>query len=196
MEFGNIGGVALILAGLVWLAVFVPSWARRSELRALEQNAKTYARAARGALTREDKLSRTRTIFALASIAGFAGLGLAVFSASSPWLIGSLALVATTAMLTAAAANRALNGLVTKNFQERAAKREQVSRKLEQTAAASGWTPNPLPQPLNTPKRGELIAPDAEVIPISRPTAQTAEPITQSLNSSEIVEILKRRRAI
>jgi hypothetical protein len=196
MEFGNIGGIALILAGLVWLAVFVPSWARRSELRALEQNAKSYARAERGQPTREDKLSKTRSIFALAALAGFVAVGLAIFAGGSAWLIPAFGVPAALATLISLAANRALNSLVAKNFEARARKREQVSRKLEQTSPASGWTPNPLPQPLNTPKRGELIAPDAEVIPISRSSSKAADPITQSLDSGEIIEILKRRRAI
>jgi hypothetical protein len=40
-----------------------------------------------------------------------------------------------------------------------------------------------------------MIAPDAAILPFVQP-AQNVEPVTQSLNSADIVEILRRRRAI
>jgi hypothetical protein len=194
MEFGNIGGFALILAGLVWLAVFVPSWARRSELRAIEENSKNYARATRPAPTREAKLARTRSVFALIATASvLGGTGLVFLSQVSPWLLAAVIAIGAASLLIATAANRSLNQLVASGYEARQQKREQVSRRLEQTSVASGWTPNPLPQPLNAPKRGELIAPDAEVIPLVRASRpQDSAP----LNGNEIVEILKRRRVI
>lgn len=199
MEFGNIGGIALILASLVWLAVFVPSWARRSELRVLEHNAKNYARNARGALGTQAKLSRTRAIFSsLAALGLVAGAALAPTGLVSLWLIGFTLLLGSFSALVAVAAHRSLGKLAAINYEARQLSRERVSRKLEQTALTSGWTPNPLPKPLNAARSGELIAPSAEIIQLSRPVSDRAgvEPTTQSLNSGEIVEILKRRRAI
>jgi len=192
MEFGNIGGIALILAGLVWLAVFVPSWARRSELRALEENAKSYALSARGALSREEKLTRTRSIFAAGAALGILGGAGLILLGAAFWLSGLMMAAAVLATLVSVSANRSLNQRLATNYEARQRSREQVSRKLEQSAVASGWTPNPLPQPLNAPKRGELIAPSADVIPLRAATQDSVKP----LNSTEIAEILKRRRAI
>jgi hypothetical protein len=196
MEFGNIGGIALILAALVWLMVFVPSWARRSELKAREQNAKRYTRAAAGATTRHTKLLRTRATFALVSASAIIGSSTALYFQLIPGAVGASFIIAgAVAALVASAANRALTKLLASNYESRQLNREQVSRRLEQNHPVNeGWTPNPLPQPLNTAKRGELIAPSAEIIQFT--SVRQSEPQTQSLNSAEIVEILKRRRAI
>ncbi len=202
MEFGNIGGVALILAALVWLAIFVPGWARRSELR---QISSTMSRASRDAErsqppTRNARISRllvTKSTFgAIAVTSWLAAAALATFGLAGTWAVAALAVLGLLAILVSRAAAGQADRLLEKNYESRQLTRESVSRRLEsRTTANSGWTPNPLPAPLAAPRRGEMIAPDAEILPFVQP-AQAAEPVTQSLNSADIAEILRRRRAI
>jgi hypothetical protein len=202
MEFGNIGGVALILAALVWLAVFVPGWARRSELRQISSTMSRVSKDAERSQppTRNARISRLlatkRSFGAITVVSWLAAAALATFGLSSAWVIAAVAVLGFLAILVSRAAAGQADRLLEKNYETRQLTRESVSRRLESRVRAdSGWTPNPLPAPLAVARRGEMIAPDAEILPFVQP-AQTAEPVTQSLNSADIVEILRRRRAI
>lgn len=197
MEFGNIGGIALILAALVWLAVFVPSWARRSELRQIESRVAVK----RNPPTQLMKLERTRNLFALVAVLLLAGTVAAAILGSTGLAVIS-AIPAALATLVAIAAGKRLNRTLSLNYEARRSNRERLATELDRRGeVVSGWTPNPLPKPLNAPKRGELVS-NAEVIqlPTQQSTQQSiehsSEPQTQSLNSAEILEIMRRRRAI
>jgi hypothetical protein len=202
MEFGNIGGVALILAALVWLAVFVPGWARRSELKQISSTMSRVSRDAEHSQppTRNARISRllaTKRSFAALAVASWLGAAtLATFGLAGAWVIGALAVLGLLTILVSRAAAGQADRLLEKNYESRQLTRESVSKRLEsRTLANSGWTPNPLPAPLAVARRGEMIAPDAEILPFVQPE-QTPEPVTQSLNSADITEILRRRRAI
>jgi len=202
MEFGNIGGVALILAALVWLAVFVPGWARRSELKQISSTMSRVSRDAERSQppTRNARISRllaTKRSFGALTVASWlAAATLATLGLAGAWVVAALAVLGLLAILVSRAAAGQADRLLEKNYESRQLTRESVSRRLEsRTAANAGWTPNPLPAPLAVARRGEMIAPDAEILPFVQP-AQTVEPVTQSLNSADIVEILRRRRAI
>jgi len=202
MEFGNIGGVALILAALVWLAVFVPGWAKRSELKQISSTMSRVTKDAERSKppTRNARISRLlatkRSFGAIAVTAWLASATLASLGLVGAWAIVSLGLLGLLAILVSRAAAAQADLLLEKNYESRQVTRESVSKRLDSRVRAdSGWTPNPLPAPLAAPRRGEMIAPDAEILPFVQP-AQTVEPVTQSLNSADIAEILRRRRAI
>jgi len=202
MEFGNIGGVALILAALVWLAVFVPGWARRSELKQISSTMSRVSKDAERSQppTRNARISRLlatkRSFGAITVTSWLAAVALATFGLAGAWAIVALAVIGLLAILVSRAAAGQADRLLEKNYETRQLTRESVSKRLEsRTLANSGWTPNPLPAPLAVARRGEMIAPDAEILPFVQP-AQTVEPATQSLNSADIAEILRRRRAI
>jgi uncharacterized membrane protein len=202
MEFGNIGGVALILAALVWLAVFVPGWARRSELKQISSTMSRVSKDAERSQppTRNARISRllaTKRSFGAITVASWlAAVALATFGLAGAWAIVALTVLGLLAILVSRAAAGQADRLLEKNYETRQLTRESVSKRLEsRTLANSGWTPNPLPAPLAVARRGEMIAPDAEILPFVQP-AETVEPVTQSLNSADIAEILRRRRAI
>jgi len=202
MEFGNIGGVALILAALVWLAVFVPGWARRSELKQISSTMSRVSKDAERSQppTRNARISRllaTKRSFGAITLASWlAAAVLATLGLAGAWAIATLVVLGLLAILVSRAAAGQADRLLEKNYETRQRTRESVSKRLENRGRVeSGWTPNPLPAPLAVARRGEMIAPDAEILPFVNP-AQTAEPVTQSLNSADIAEILRRRRAI
>jgi hypothetical protein len=202
MEFGNIGGVALILAALVWLAVFVPGWAKRSELKQISSTMSKVSKDAERSQppTRNARISRLlatkRGFGAITAVSWLAAATLTILGLAGAWAIASLVSLGLLTILISRAAASQADQLLEKNYETRQLTRESVSKRLDGVnRVESGWTPNPLPAPLAAARRGEMIAPDAEILPFVQP-AEAAEPATQSLNSADIAEILRRRRAI
>jgi hypothetical protein len=205
MEFGNIGGVALILAALVWLAVFVPGWARRSELKQISSTMSRVSHDQRRAQppTRNARIARllvTKRSFGAISVASWlTAATLTALGLINVWAAAALAALGLLALMVSRAAASRADRLLEKNYETRQLTRESVSKRLESRSRVdSGWTPNPLPAPLAVPRRGEMIAPDAEILPFAQPSqpSRASQPVTQSLSSADIAEILRRRRAI
>lgn len=191
----GLGGISLVVAAVVWLLIFVPGYANRSQLKASEQMVRAEVRQARRAqpLTAEQRLRRLlntqrgfSVLFGLSLLAAIA-TGLAAISDGIWWLAFALAsTVATVSLVTQRAAGNQAAKLAAQRHRERAAVRDRTQRQAKPQSRE--WTPNRLPAPLATNQIGELSAPLADVIEIQNPK--------RSLTSSEIDAILARRRAI
>ncbi len=191
----GLGGISLVVAAVVWLLIFVPGYANRSQLKASEQMVRAEVRQARRAqpLTAEQRLRRLlntqrgfSVLFGL-SLLGAIATGLAAISDGIWWLAFALATtVATVSLVTQRAAGNQAAKLAAQRHRERAAVRDRTQRQAKPQSRE--WTPNRLPAPLATNQIGELSAPLADVIEIQNPK--------RSLTSSEIDAILARRRAI
>jgi lysozyme family protein len=191
----GLGGISLVVAAVVWLLIFVPGYANRSQLKASEQMVRAEVRQARRAqpLTAEQRLRRLlntqrgfSVLFGL-SLLGAIATGLAAISDGIWWFAFALATtVATVSLVTQRAAGNQAAKLAAQRHRERAAVRDRTQRQAKPQSRE--WTPNRLPAPLATNQIGELSAPLADVIEIQNPK--------RSLTSSEIDAILARRRAI
>jgi hypothetical protein len=107
--------------------------------------------------------------------------------------LGLLAGLVTAIAISALALSRAAAGQALKIAGAIHAKRVEVRSKASKTMLSAGdrreWTPNPLPAPLASLPKPEVIeAPMADVIQITNPK--------KVLSGSEIDQILARRRAI
>ena len=196
MEFPvGLGGITLVVAALVWLFAFVPGYAQRSQISETSKFVKQQQRESDRAqpVTKDDQLRRllnTQRWFALlfaVNLLASAGFLVATLQ-SGGWLAAlvasSLAGVLSLAISrTAAKAASRLASALYKN-------RIQVRQKAQQSRPISReWTPNPIPQPLASLPKPEVIpAPIADVISIDKPR--------KALTGSEIDQILARRRAI
>ncbi|MEY4961479.1 MAG: hypothetical protein RLZZ249_176 [Actinomycetota bacterium] len=191
----GLGGISLVVAAVVWLLIFVPGYANRSQLKASEQMVRAEVRQALRAqpLTAEQRLRRLlntqrgfSVLFGLSLLTAIA-TGLAAISDGIWWFAFALAsTVATVSLVTQRAAGNQAAKLAAQRHRERAAVRDRTQRQAKPQSRE--WTPNRLPAPLATNQIGELSAPLADVIEIQNPK--------RSLTSSEIDAILARRRAI
>ena len=185
-----------MLAALVWLIVFVPGYASRSQLAARTTLVRRSQREANKniPLTPQQRLIRlTNTqrgfgiLFAL-SILTAAGSAIAALVDASFWPVAIAAgLVGLLSVLMTSAAARAASKIAKDLHANRARIRSSASRTSAQVASRD-WTPNPLPTPLTqrvVPKEEPKLA---KVIDISGPA--------RSISSKELDEILARRRAI
>jgi len=193
----SLGGITLVLAAVVWLFIFVPGYAKRSQIKETTKLVRVAQRTERKsrAVTEDDRLRRliaTQRSFSIAFI--LAGLGavasLVAATAESSWWFGFV--ITTVTSITAlfiqrAAANQAAK-LAGNIHRTRQRVRGNASKTQAQIAKDRQWSPNPVPLPLSKDRQGELVQPMAEVIEISAPK--------KSLASKEIDEILARRRAI
>lgn len=216
MNLGNsIGGLSLMLLAVVWLAVFVPQWARRAEDHAdFESSA---ARDREASLSRAVnpidaqliRLTHTRNRMGGLAVAGtFASMAL-VFFTSGTWLAALVwvaAVVTGLAGLLALAAARRITVLALQNNANRTVRLSNSSKlpPLSQRAAPlprRDWQPSVMPQPIRQRPVGEVAVRGAKVVPIvdvtARPkAAPIAEPkVAREFDSAQIDEILRRRRA-
>jgi len=193
----GLGGITLVLAAVVWLFIFVPGYAKRSQIKETTNLVRIATRAEEKSrvLTEDDRLRRlisTQRSFSIVFIlATFAALALLVAATAenSLWFGFVIAAITSIASLfiQRAAANQAarLAGNIHRTRQQ---VRANASNTQVRIAKDRLWSPNPLPLPLPQVRKGELVQPLAEVIEISAPKKSWA--------SKEIDEILARRRAI
>ena len=193
----GLGGIALVLAAVVWLFIFVPGYTKRSQINEttkLIQAARRTEEKSR-VPTDDDRLRRLLTtqrgfsiIFILTALASIASLVAA--TAQNSWWFGfaiALPLSFASLFIQRAAANQAAK-LAGNIHRARQRVRANASKSQTKIAKDRQWSPNPLPKPMAEARKGELLLPLAEVIEISAPK--------KSLASKEIDEILARRRAI
>lgn len=191
----GLGGISLVVAAVVWLLVFVPGYANRSQLKASEQMVRAEVRQARLAqpLAPDQRLRRLlntqrgfSVLFGLSFLVAIAA-ALAAVSDGIWWIAFAVAgTTAFLALLIQRAAGTQAAKLAAQRHRQRSAARDSVKRQAKPQSRE--WTPNRLPAPLTTNQIGELSAPLADVIEIQNPK--------RSLTSSEIDAILARRRAI
>ncbi len=191
----GLGGISLVVAAVVWLLIFVPGYANRSQLKASEQMVRAEAKEARLAqpLSADQRLRRllnTQRGFAVLfglSLLVVIATALAAISDGIWWFAFAVAgVIATLSLLIQRAAGNQAAKLAAQRHRQRAAVRDSAQRQAKPQSRE--WTPNRLPAPLATNQIGELSAPLADVIEIQNPK--------RSLTSSEIDAILARRRAI
>jgi len=193
----GLGGIALVLAAVVWLFIFVPGYTKRSQINEttkLIQAARRTEEKSR-VPTDDDRLRRLLStqrgfsiIFILATLASIASVVAA--TAQNSWWFGfaiALPLSVASLFIQRAAANQAAK-LAGNIHRSRQRVRANASKSQTKIAKDRQWSPNPLPKPMTEARKGELLLPLAEVIEISAPK--------KSLASKEIDEILARRRAI
>ena len=193
----GLGGIALVLAAVVWLFIFVPGYTKRSQINEttkLIQAARRTEEKSR-VPTDDDRLRRLLStqrgfsiIFILATLASIASVVAA--TAQNSWWFGfaiALPLSFASLFIQRAAANQAAK-LAGNIHRSRQRVRANASKSQTKIAKDRQWSPNPLPKPMTEARKGELLLPLAEVIEISAPK--------KSLASKEIDEILARRRAI
>ena len=193
----GLGGIALVLAAVVWLFIFVPGYTKRSQINEttkLIQAARRTEEKSR-VPTDDDRLRRLLStqrgfsiIFILATLASIASVVAA--TAQNSWWFGfaiALPLSFASLFIQRAAANQVAK-LAGNIHRSRQRVRANASKSQTKIAKDRQWSPNPLPKPMTEARKGELLLPLAEVIEISAPK--------KSLASKEIDEILARRRAI
>ena len=192
----GLGGITLVVAAIVWLAIFVPGFSKRSELRANSSIVKRDAKVAQAKvpMTADQKLNRLvntqrffSVLFAMFLI-GSISAALAA-TANAGWLALSIAvgILAILSILVSRAASVQATALASKLHRTRQEVRKKASTKRP-LLENRDWAPNPIPAPLNQPKVGELVNNLADVVEIQRPA--------NILQSKELDAILARRRAI
>lgn len=190
------GGVLLLLAAVVWLIIFVPGYASRSQLAARTTLVRRSQREATKSipLTPQQRLIRLTStqrgfgvLFALSVLAA-TGSAVAAIVDASFWLVTVIAgFFGLLSVLMSSAAGRAAAKIAKDLHANRARIRSSASRTSAQVASRD-WTPNPLPSPLTQRVIAKEEPKLAEVIDISGPA--------RSISSKELDEILARRRAI
>jgi hypothetical protein len=220
MNFNSTGGLMLVGAAALWLAVFIPGWVKRNEVRQIRRakdmsskvelkNARLLADVQGSAKTasRSARLATTRRLTGTLSVAATLGaLGLALAAISTPVLWVTFAITATFALITATISLRAAQSqasLLETSAKSRGETAARLSYKLRVEAVAASfeaatqvdpraWERRPLPDQLVP--IGELQLPEsAEVVDIS----SVAKAEQQSdFTSEELNEIMRRRRAV
>jgi len=192
----GLGGITLVVAAIVWLAIFVPGFSKRSELRANSSIVKRDAKVAQAKLpmTADQKLNRLVNtqrffsvlfaMFLIGSISAAVGA-----TANAGWWALSIAvgILGILSILVSRAASVQATALASKLHRTRQEVRKKASTKRP-LLENRDWAPNPIPAPLNQPKVGELVNNLADVVEIQRPA--------NILQSKELDAILARRRAI
>lgn len=192
----GLGGITLLVAAVVWLAIFVPGFSKRSEIRANSQLVRKDAKRHRASqpMTADEQLGRLintqrsfSVLFAMFLIGAIATAVAA--SAEGSWWIGfgiasSLAIFS---LFLSRAAGRKAEQLASAKHRSRQQARQQASKRTQPTNSRE-WQPNPIPQPLNREQIGAINNNFAEVVEISQKQSAWA--------SKDLDAILARRRAI
>lgn len=199
MEFPvGLGGITLVLAAVVWLVAFVPGFTQRSQISETSKYVRQQQRESDQLVpvTRDQQLSRLvntqrgfSILFGLTLLAAV-GLGIATVGNSMLVPLAVLAgVVSFLSLLISRAAATAAARLAGQLHSNRLQVRAKASKSLSQASASREWTPNPIPAPLSSIPKPELIEIKiADVIEISKQR--------RTLSGSEIDQILARRRAI
>jgi hypothetical protein len=192
----GLGGITLVLAAVVWLLIFVPGYAKRSQLKETTNLVKKQHRAAQAnlPLTPDERLTRLintqrgfSVLFGLMLLAAIASAVAAI--SDGAWWFGFFAagLVGIVALFIQRAAGNQAAALAAGRHRSKQAVRDSAKQTIARPESRD-WTPNRIPAPLQQPQQGELAMPLAEVIDIKVPK--------NKLTGSEIDAILARRRAI
>lgn len=192
----GLGGVTLLVAAVVWLAIFVPGFSKRSEIRANSQLVRKDLRSHRKSQpqTPDDQLRRLintqrgfSVLFAVFLISSIAAAVAAV--ANNLWWVGFSFLLtfAFLTLLVSRAAGRRAEVIASDRHRSRQQARRQASKKAPSSQSRE-WAPNPIPAPLNRVQVGEINDNFAEVVEI-----RTEQNVWAS---KDLDAILARRRAI
>jgi hypothetical protein len=192
----GLGGITLVVAAIVWLAIFVPGFSKRSELKANSSIVKRDAKVAQAKLpmTLDQQLNRlvnTQRLFSVVFamfLIGSISAALAATANAGWWtLSGTLGVFGALSILVSRAASVQATTIASKLHRTRQEVRKKASIKRPAIENRE-WAPNPIPAPLNQPKVGELVNNLADVVEIQRPA--------NVFESKELDAILARRRAI
>ena len=192
----GLGGITLVVAAIVWLAIFVPGFSKRSELKANSSIVKRDAKVAQAKLpmTLDQQLNRlvnTQRLFSVVFaifLIGSISAALAATANAGWWtLSGTLGVFGILSILVSRATSVQATAIASKLHRTRQDVRKKASIKRP-TMENREWAPNPIPAPLNQPKVGELVNNLADVVEIQRPA--------NVFESKELDAILARRRAI
>ena len=192
----GLGGITLVVAAIVWLAIFVPGFSKRSELKANSSIVKRDVKEAQSKLpmTADEKLNRLvntqrffSVLFAMFLIGSISAAIAATTNAGWWALSAAVGILAILSILVSRAASVQAASLASKLHRTRQEVRKKASAKRP-LLENRDWAPNPIPAPLNQPKVGELVNNLADVVEIQRPA--------NILQSKELDAILARRRAI
>ena len=199
MEFPvGLGGVALVVAAVVWLLVFVPGFTQRSQISETSKYVIQQQREAdrKIPMTKDEQLRRLintqRGFSVVFGLSFLAAVGLWVVVVANPSLVLLASVISVLSLgslvLSRAAANQAAK-IANAMHARRLEVRSKASKVMASAADRREWTPNPLPAPLaSLPKAEPEVTEMADVIHISQPK--------KVLTGSEIDQILARRRAI
>ncbi len=192
----GLGGITLVVAAIVWLAIFVPGFSKRSELKANSSIVRRDVKKARvnTPMTADEKLNRLvntqrffSVLFALFLI-GSISAGIAATGNAAWWgAAGFAAVFAILSILVSRAASTQATLIASRLHKTRQEVRKKASSQRP-VIENREWAPNPIPAPLNQPKVGELVDNLADVVEIQRPE--------NIFDSKELDAILARRRAI
>jgi hypothetical protein len=199
MEFPvGLGGITLVLAAVVWLVAFVPGFTQRSQISETSKYVRQQQRESDQLVpvTRDERLRRLvntqRGFSILFGLSLLAAVGLGIAAVGSPVLVPLAALISVVSLLSllvSRAAATAAASLAGQLHSNRLQVRARASKSLNQAAASRDWTPNPIPAPLSSIPKPEIVEIKiADVIEISKQR--------RTLSGSEIDQILARRRAI
>ena len=192
----GLGGITLVVAAIVWLAIFVPGFSKRSELKANSSIVKRDVKEAQSKLpmTADEKLNRLVntqrffSVFFVMFLIGSISAAIAATTNAGWWaLCAAVGILAILSILVSRAASVQAASLASKLHRTRQEVRKKASAKRP-LLENRDWAPNPIPAPLNQPKVGELVNNLADVVEIQRPA--------NILQSKELDAILARRRAI
>ena len=192
----GLGGITLVVAAIVWLAIFVPGFSKRSELKANSSIVKRDVKVAQAKvpMSADQQLNRlvnTQRLFSVVFamfLIGSISAALAATTNAGWWTLSvTLAVFGVLSILVSRAASVQATAIASKLHRTRQEVRKKASIKRP-TLENREWAPNPIPAPLNQPKVGELVNNLADVVEIQR-TANVFE-------SKELDAILARRRAI
>lgn len=192
----GLGGITLVVAAVVWLAIFVPGFTKRSEIRANSSLVRKDVMKATASqpLSPDEQLRRLlntqrgfSVLFALFLIGGIASAIAAV--AEGAWWISSAASTGfmLLSLLVSRAAGNHAGKLAAQRHRSRQQARKQATVRRPQQENRD-WSPNPIPAPLNRPQLGELNDNFAEVVELGQQQNAWA--------SKDLDAILARRRAI
>jgi hypothetical protein len=192
----GLGGITLVVVAIVWLAIFVPGFSKRSELKANSSIVKRDVKISQAStpMSADEKLNRLvntqrffSVLFALFLIGSIAA-GVAAAGNPGWWAAtGVTGLFALLSILISRAASVQATAIASKLHQTRQEVRKKASSQRP-VLENRDWAPNPIPAPLNQPKVGELVDNLADVVEIQRPE--------NIFDSKELDAILARRRAI
>lgn len=185
-----------MVAAVVWLAIFVPGFSKRSEIRANSQLVRKDVRSHRKSQpqTPDDQLRRLintqrgfSVLFAIFLIASVAA-AIAAVSQGAWWVgFGFSLTLAFLALLISRAAGRRAEAIASDRHRSRQQARNQASKKVPSSQSRE-WAPNPIPAPLNRVQVGEITDNFAEVVEI-----RTEQNVWAA---KDLDAILARRRAI
>lgn len=210
MNLGNgLGGLVLMLLSVVWLAIFVPQWAKRSEEAensASQRQSSLGQQLGQSTLSQSEiqllRLTNTRNrMGALALVVAAVGALLAflaagTFLAGAGWTLVAVAFLSG-GLSVAASRHRTKLVVQAKSDRDRQFSRAAQAQAVNLKAAPlpkRDWTPPGIPQPIRQTNIGQIVARGNQVVPI-RVTSTPVEKVPREIAANEIDEILRRRRA-